>query len=396
MPERELIEESPDFSPVLGGPLFQLFRRTHLSGDALELMSRRILISVLVAWMPLLVLALLGGHALGGGVKIPFLVDIETHVRFLIALPVLIAAELIVHRQILPVVQQFTVRHMIIAEQVPKFSAAINAATRVRNSTVLELVLLVLVYTTGHWFWRNGVALEQGSWYATPDGTNLNLTYAGYWLAYVSVPLFQFILLRWYFRIVTWFWLLWRISKLDLRLTPTHPDRTGGLGFLGDTAYAYAPILFAQGALLAGVIASRIFYDGQVLMAFKAEVALFVVVFILFFLGPLAVFSGKLAQVKRKGMREYGVLASRYVQKFDEKWVQGNASRTEELLGSGDIQSLADLGNSIAVIREMRPIPVGMNAVIILVAATVSPLLPLTLTVFSAEEVLLKVIQILL
>jgi len=396
MPEREVMEESPDFSPVLGGPLFQLLRRTHLSGDALELMHRRILIFALGAWLPLLVLALLGDHALGGGVKIPFLVDIETHVRFLIALPVLIAAELIVHRQIRPVIQQFAVRHMIIAEQIPKFSAIINAATRVRNSAVLELMLLVLVYTAGHWFWRNGVALEQGSWYATPDGTNLNLTYAGYWLAYISVPLFQFILLRWYLRTVTWFWLLWRISKLDLRLTPTHPDRTGGLGFLGDSVYAYAPILFAQGALLAGVIASRIFYDGQVLMAFKAEVALFVGVFLLFFLGPLTVFSGQLAQAKREGMRRYGVLASRYVQMFDEKWVQGNASRTEEFLGSGDIQSLADLGNSITVIHEMRPIPFGVSAVIILVAATVLPLLPLTLTVFSAEEVLLKVIQILL
>jgi len=395
MPEPEILQESPDFSPVLGGPLFQLFRWIHISGAALELMRRRILTVALVAWLPLLVLAMLGGHALGG-VRIPFLGDIETHIRFLIALPVLIAAEVIVHRHIRPTIQQFAARRIIIASEVPKFHAAISSALRARNSAVVELALLVFVYTAGHWMWRNGVALEQASWYAMPDERSLNLTYAGYWLAFVSVPLFQFILVRWYLRIVTWFWLLWRISKLDLRLTPTHPDRIGGLGFLGDSAIAYAPILFAQGALLAGVIASRIFYDGQTLMAFKAEVALFVAVFILFFLGPLAVFSGQLARTKREGLREYGVLASRYVQEFHGKWIHGGAPGTEELMGSGDIQSLADLGNSIAVIREMRPIPVGMNAVIILVAATVAPLLPLTLTVFSAEEVLLKVIQILL
>ena len=35
------LEATPDFSLVLGGPLFQLFRRAHLSGDALELMHRR-------------------------------------------------------------------------------------------------------------------------------------------------------------------------------------------------------------------------------------------------------------------------------------------------------------------------------------------------------------------
>jgi hypothetical protein len=396
MPEPEVMKESPEFSPVIGGPLFQLFRRAHLSGDALELMSRRVLIMPLVAWLPLLVLTLLGGDALGGSVKIPFLGDIETHVRFLIALPVLIAAELIVHRNIRTVVQQFVERRIIIEDQVPKFHAAIISAIRVRNSTVLELALLVLVYTVGHWFWRNGVALEQASWYATPDGTNLNLTYAGYWLAFVSVPIFQFMLFRWYLRLLTWYSLLWRISKLDLRLTPTHPDRAGGLGFLGDGVYAFVPILFAQGALLAGVIAGRILYNGQALITFKVEAVLFVVFFLLFFLGPLTVFSGQLARAKRNGLREYGKLASRYVQEFDEKWVRGGAPGTEDLLGSGDIQSLADLGNSIATLRGMRPIPFGLNAVITLVAAMAAPLLPLLLTVFSAEELLLKVIKILL
>ena len=342
------------------------------------------------------VLALAGGHALGGSVKIPFLFDIETHVRFLIALPTFIAAELLVHNRIRPVVQQFVARHIITTEQVPEFHAAINAATRVRNSAVVEVALIVVVYTAGLWTWRNGVALDQASWYATPDGTSLNLTSAGYWLAFVSVPLFQFILLRWYLRLLIWFWLLWRISRLELNLTPTHPDRAGGLGFLGDSVQAYAPLLFAQGVLLSGVIASRILYDGQALMSFKAEIALFVAVFVVFLLAPLTAFTGQITRAKRKGLREYGQLSSRYVQGFHEKWVQGGAPPREELLGSGDIQSLADLGNSVAVIREMRPVPFGMNAVGILVAATVAPLLPLTLTIFSAEEVLLKVIQILL
>jgi hypothetical protein len=183
---------------------------------------------------------------------------------------------------------------------------------------------------------------------------------------------------------------------LDLRLTPTHPDRAGGLGFLGDGVYAFVPILFAQGALLAGVIAGRILYNGQALITFKVEAVLFVVFFLLFFLGPLTVFSGQLARAKRNGLREYGKLASRYVQEFDEKWVRGGAPGTEDLLGSGDIQSLADLGNSIATLRGMRPIPFGLNAVITLVAAMAAPLLPLLLTVFSAEELLLKVIKILL
>ena len=87
-----ITDESPDFSLVLGGPIFQLLRRSHLSGDALELLHRRIVAIMLVAWLPLLLLSILGGRLLAGTVRLPFLHDIEAHVRLLVALPVLIAA----------------------------------------------------------------------------------------------------------------------------------------------------------------------------------------------------------------------------------------------------------------------------------------------------------------
>jgi hypothetical protein len=55
---------------------------------------------------------------------------------------------------------------------------------------------------------------------------------------------------------VVWARLLWRISKLNLHLSAAHPDRTGGLGFLGATPYAFVPLLVAQGSLLSGLIAA--------------------------------------------------------------------------------------------------------------------------------------------
>ena len=74
-------KEEPDFSIVLGGPLYQLFRRAHLSGDALQLVRRRILAVFCIAWLPLLLLSALGGHALDRGIEMAFLYDIEGHVR---------------------------------------------------------------------------------------------------------------------------------------------------------------------------------------------------------------------------------------------------------------------------------------------------------------------------
>ena len=254
---KSTLQESPDFSLVLGGPLYQLFRRARLSGNALELLQRRILAFWVITWLPLLCLSALGGYVLGDAVKIPFLRDLEAQVRFLVALPVLIAAELIVHLRIRPVVQRFVERGIVIPEELPRFHAAINSAMRVRNSVAVEVVLRF-------WSGRSGTgsgaarslwALQAGMrrWKATRSHltrrrvlvclrqySNFSVHPAALVSAaphLVPVPVAGF--------------------EVEVRLTSTHPDRAGGLAFLGKSAYVFVPILFAQGALLAGLIAKR-------------------------------------------------------------------------------------------------------------------------------------------
>ena len=107
----DVLRDPQDFSLVLGGPLFQLLRRSHLSSDALELLQQRVLMITLLAWLPLLVIASLEGQALCGSAAVPFLLDVDVHVRFLVALPLLIVAELAVHRRMGFVVTQFLERH---------------------------------------------------------------------------------------------------------------------------------------------------------------------------------------------------------------------------------------------------------------------------------------------
>jgi len=386
------LQQSPDFSLVLGGPLYQLFRRAHLSGSALELLYRRVLVISLLAWLPLAVLSIMEGNLFGGR-NLSFLQDIESHVRLLVALPVLIIAELVVHRRTRAVVEIFLERRIVTSEDTPKFYAAIQAAMRVRNSVPLELALLLFVYTVGHWIWRNQAVLEAASWYAVPEGRSLHLTLAGYWYSWVSVPIFQFILLRWYLRLVIWFGLLWRTSRLNLHLVPTHPDRAGGIGFLGKSTYAFSPILFAQGAVLAGLISNRIFYQGQSLMTFKVSIVALVGFFVLVILGPLIMFTPRLAHAKRNGLREYGTLATDYVIDFDQKWVRGGAGG-EVILGTADIQSLSDLANSYSVVREMKLVPFILDDVTQLVVATALPLAPLLLTIMPPEVLVKHVIKI--
>jgi len=395
MAQPEISNEAPEFSLVLGGPLFDLFRRARLSGHTLEFARRRVVVIAGVAWLPLLFLALIGGHAIGGPLQIPFLYDIEAQVRFLIALPILIVAEGIVHSRLVHTVRRFVERRVIVPEDMRKFHAAIDSAMRIRNSLAVELTLLILVYTLGLWVWRSQIATGSPSWYTKPEGTALHLTLAGYWYVFVSIPIFQFMLVRWYLRFFIWFQFLWRVSKLNLRLIATHPDRAAGIGFLGQSAYAFGPILFAQGTMLAGLIANRVLHGGENLMAFKMELAGLVVFMILLLFSPLLSFNPALSRVKREGLRAYGRLGSRYVEAFEQKWIRGAAPNDEELLGSADIQSLTDLGNSFAVIQEMRVVPFSVKDLVRLAAITAAPLLPLTLTVFSLEELVTRVIKIL-
>jgi AcrR family transcriptional regulator len=384
-----MLREPQDFSLVLGGPLYQLLRWSHMSGDALELVRQRIIIMSLLAWLPLLVLSALEGQALGGSAAVPFLLDVEVHVRFLVALPLLIAAELVVHQRMRFVVRQFLERNLIPESALTRFDAAIASAFRLRNSVLAEVLLIAFVYVVGVLLiWRHYTGLATATWYAVPTVEGLKLSLSGMWYGYVSLAIFQFLLIRWYFRMFIWMRFLWQVSRIDLSLVPTHPDRVGGLGFLSNTVYAFTPLAVAHGAQLAGWIANRIFYLGAALPDFKVEIAVMVIFLLCVVLGPLLLFAPQLAQAKRTGNREYGTLAERYVREFDAKWLRGGAPRDEALVGSGDIQSLADLGNSFEVVRTMRIAPITREAVLQLAAATLAPVVPLALTMMSLEELL--------
>ncbi|MFI5209974.1 MAG: hypothetical protein ACHQ2E_05975 [Gemmatimonadales bacterium] len=387
--------EPGEFSLVLGGPLYQLWRRSHLSGDALQLVHRRIVALVTVAWAPLLALAIVEGRAWGGGVELPFLHDIETNARLLVALPLLIVSELVVHERLRQVVGQFLDEGLIPEQGRTQFHAAVASAARLRNSIVAEVGLIALVYVVGIGLtWRTELALNVSSWYAvTVDGRS-QPSLAGWWQGLVSLPLFQFLLLRWYFRFGIWTRFLWQVSRIDLHLVPTHPDRAGGLGFLAMVGNAFAPLLAAQGVLLAGAMANRILHTGATLSGFKVELVGLAAVMLLAVLGPLLVFTPQLAAARRGGLRKYGSLAQRYVREFDDKWVRGDAPAGEPLLGSGDIQSLADMGNSFEVVREMQLAPFGLRTVLQLAATTLAPVVPLLLTVMPPAELISRLLKI--
>ena len=385
-----------DFSLVLGGPLYQLLRRAHLSGSTLELLHRRILFIVAVAWVPLLVLSLLDGVAVGPAVRVPFLFDVDSHLRFLLSLPILVAAELIVHQRTRIVVGQFFAQGLVPDSLRARFDEALKGAAKLRNSIVAEVILIALVYGVGIFVvWRHYMVLDVPTWYATPEAGRVQPKLAGWWYFFVSLPVYQFILLRWYWRFVVWTRFLWQVSRLPLAYQPLHPDGNGGIGFLSGVTRAFAPLLFAQGVLLAGSLANTILYEGEVLTSFYVEVVLFVAFLVFVIVAPFFLFMLPLSAAKRQGVREYAQLSRQYSDEFADKWIRGTPPAGEALVGSADIQSLADLGNSFDKVRSMSVVPITRGAVAQLVIATLLPLVPLLLTLISFEELLKRILKVL-
>ncbi|MGY1458366.1 MULTISPECIES: hypothetical protein [unclassified Luteimonas] len=384
-----------DFSLVLGGPLYRLLLKMRLARPPLRLLRRRMLAIVALAWLPLLLLSIAEGSAVSG-VTIPFLSDVEAYARFLVALPLLLFADVILHRRLAEVVAQFRRSQVVSADVVPRFEEAVASAVRLRDSALVEFAILAIVFVAAPLAWHYAPALPASTWYANVQAGRVDLTRAGWWFVHASVPLSQFMILRLYFRLYIWGRFLWQVSRLPLHLTPAHPDRAGGLGFLQDSVAGFVPLLLAQAITVSGFIASRVLFDGRNVLDFRIELVALAVTLLVVVLLPLSLFTMRLIETRRTALSGYGGLASSYVHEFDRKWLQGEAPRDEALLGSADIQSLADLAGSYDIVRGMRPMPFDTRVVIQVLAAIVLPFLPLVFTVFSLPELLRRLVQVLL
>ena len=217
-----------------------------------------------------------GGSSVVGDVDVPFLLNAEVHARFLLALPLLMLAELGVHLRMRRLVAQFyrarpgcragpaprqrghRIGHAS-AEFVGRRAPAHRAHLRARHPGCGTTSRSTRA--PGPRDRRREAASDSPICRSPAGGTR--------WSA---CPSSSSCSLRWYFRMFIWTRFLWQVSRIELKLVPTHPDRVGGLGFLGNIVYAFTPLLLAHGVLLAGLIADRIFFAGAKLPQFTVEI----------------------------------------------------------------------------------------------------------------------------
>ena len=377
------------FSIVIGGPVYDFMLRIGLVRLGLPNVKRRIIAFVAIAWLPLLVLSIKDGLALGDRVTIPLLLDFTTYGRMLLALPLLLVAEIIIDPAIRDAVKEFVSEGIVHPQELPEYEAVLHRVQKLRDSALPELTLLVLAFFPVFLFqheWKPGLV---SSWHSTSTG----FTAAGLWYLAASAPLFRFILYRWTYRYFIWTLLMWKISRLKLHLMPTHPDRVAGLEFLSRTQSRFTFLSLALGCSFAGTVANRIIHEGEPITTFKVLVPAFLVLSVIFGICPLALWIPRLLRIRKVGLRDYAKLGDRYTEGFDVKWVHSAKPPDEPLLGTADIQSLADLGGSFERIQEMSIAPITKGLVIQFVVMAGLPILPVVIYATPTGELVKAILK---
>jgi hypothetical protein len=374
---------------VEGGPGDEVLRRLRV----VPLRGRVVAVVACVAlfsWAPLFVLAGVEG-LLVGGAALPFLHDLGVHVRLLVALPLLVAADLPIGALLDRCTAQFTTAELVRAEDRPVFTGYLVTARRARDSRAAAFVVLVAAFLSAVAVMSLGARQAGGSWHGPGPASTL----AGRWYALVALPLFHFVLYRWIHRLFVWGRFLRRVPRLELRLTATHPDRAGGLGFLGDGLLPFGILVFAASAATSSAIATRVLFAGATLEQYHASYIALLVLALLIVVGPLFAVAPALARLRARGLFAYGALGSRYTQRFEATWLGGGAT-DEALLGTPDVQSLADLAASHDIVRAIRLVPLGRREALVLVIVGVLPALPLAATTSAVRGFLQQALRLLL
>jgi hypothetical protein len=374
-------------SLVRGGYSFRVARRMGFEPPTTSRRLAKVFVLILVTWAPLVLLSVLSGRAWGPFDSEPLLLAPVVYSRFLFVVPLLELAQVVVESSLGVQMRHFVDSGLVPERQRPEFATAREVVIRLRGALPAEVLIAVLALSIAV---AMRVFVGHGNIGSSWEKTGATITPAGWWYILVSLPILFFFILRWVWIFMLWSWFLWRVSRLDLELTPTHPDRAGGLGFLGWGLASFAVVLMAVSAVLSGSFVREILHRGSSLASLKYHVIVFVVFTIVILHAPLIAFMGNLARSRFRGLLDFGTLIWRHDRAFDEKWFKTLDTNQENLLGNPDASSLADIGHVYEHVERMQIIPFDKKAVIVLVMAALIPMIPLVGTTIPLAEILSK------
>lgn len=386
MAREEQDDSEPEFVPMHGGLTSRLAHRLGLSQPPGYRRVLRIVLLILFAWLPVVLMAFLLRPANLTGVTLWR--DPEFHARFLLAVPLLDLGEVFLLAMLTRQVRRLQNSGLVAAPDRANFEGVLERLSSWYESIFAEGTFLVLAFSSAL-ITRWGVVVPISSWERHAG----NLTPAGWWHTLVSLPILYFYVLKFLWIFLLWSVFLVRLSRLNLQLTATHPDRAGGLGFLSSTVLGFAPSILACSTITSAGFAYEIYHHGESIATLKYHLMVYVAVTVVVIHLPLVCFITRLWRTRTRGLTEYGHLVQRHDRQFEEKWLPN--SKTSPV-GSPDFLTLAAVADPYEHISRMRCLPLDRVSVISLVLATLLPMLPLIGTEIPLQEIVMKLTEFLM
>jgi hypothetical protein len=352
--------------------------------------GRRIAIAVAITWLPLVIYALWQRRLVPGEVPEPLLQHFGIHARLLLALPLLILAEATTRSSLERALPQFLGRGLVGDAEVPAFRAVLERASRARGSRAVLAGMLALVLLVAVLGWGRSDELHELVWARTADAGGIDFGIA--WFSFVSRPLFLLALLAWLWRLAVVGWAFGRIARLDLRLTPTHPDRVGGLGFLERLPMGFFPLLLALSVPIAGRWGHDALYHGLDVNTLRAPVAALVLLNVVIAVAPMLAFAPRLRALRRRALSEWGALLAEHGRLVERRWVRREKVADDALLSAPEIGPVADTVALYETVRGLRAAPIARSSLIAPVLATAIPLVPVFATQVPLKEIVAKLL----
>ena len=382
------------FSIFEGGPVYRVLMKMRLEKKQKMLA----LVSIVITWVPLLIITIFEG-TFNSGIKLPFLQDVAMHVRLLVALPMLLLIRLFIEAKVAVVVKYLSDTLVSAEDKKNIFPKILRRGKRLTNSVWAEIIMLglVIVITISpiKGGMMSGLQHETDLWmFAGNEGSHA-LSMAGKWSIYISIPVFQFILLWWLWRYFVWVLLLFRISRMKLNLEPTHPDLTGGLGILLLAQKYFILFFLAVCTVASGVLMARLISHQDTFNGICIEAIGYIILCLLLVLVPMLFFTGKLMRLKHAGLLQLSKLGFSLSDKFEKEWINDNAIEkklTETLASTSTVQDYSTIFRSVA---EIRIVPLTVKEVLTMVFLLFIPYIPILFIHFSIVELLQKLFSLL-
>jgi hypothetical protein len=387
-------QTSEDFLLSEGGPFHKALVKMNLYNKQ----GKLALVSLCISWLPLVIITAIEG-TLYSGTQLPFLQDVAMQARVLVALPMLIMIKLAIDSKVIAVAKYLSDALMSPEERQLILTTALRRAKKLTSSALTEILLLLIVIGATISFVKSGAysALETGttSWMTSSAEGNQTLSVAGYWAIIISIPIFQFLLLRWLWRYFVWMLLLFRLSKAKLNLLPTHADRAGGLGIIMLAQRSFNLIFVAGSVVISGQFIAQLLDHPDSFNTIKGEAIAYIVICIVFILIPLLFFTGKLFKTKNEGLLHLSNLGATLSRKFEREWVNDLPieKRIEEQ--QVDPSMVYDYSGIYDSVQQLRTIPVTPRDIIGMGLTLFVPFIPILFIHFSVGELLQRIVGLL-